>query len=332
MSNASKSGVALVTGATGFIGGRLRDTLLDEGWDVVALTRPSSPPPKRGRVAAIDYADQRSLGEVLRREKPDMIFHVAGATKGVTYKNFEDANVMPTRNLARAALHVNGQLQRFVLVSSLTAYGPSTPEQPLIESHEPKPLEYYGKSKLEAERVLSDEIGSRLPWTIIRPSGVYGPGDVDYFELFRLASRGLNVFYGNRDSWFSAVHVDDVVRSIVDAARSGATLSKGYFICDGKPLTWFDYQQRVIEAVGKRVIDLHLPQFTMDVAAVFGELLTRIDGKPRVLNRQKVLMGKQRAWTCRHDAARSDFGYRPRLDVREGVAHTLDWYRSSGWL
>jgi nucleoside-diphosphate-sugar epimerase len=310
MSNASKSGVALLTGASGFIGGRLRDTLLDEGWDVVSLTRPSSPQPKRGRAAAVDYADQRSLDDVVAREKPEVIFHVAGATKGVTYRNFQDANVMPTRNLAQAALRVNGQLGRFVLVSSLAAYGPSTPEQPLIESQEPKPLEHYGKSKLEAERVLSDEIGSQLPWTIIRPSGVYGPGD----------------------SWFSAVHVDDVVRSIIDAARSGATLSKGYFICDGKPLTWFDYQQKVVEAIGKRVINLHLPQFTMDVAAIFGELLTRVDGKPRVFNRQKVLMGKQRAWTCRHDAARTDFGYRPRLDVREGVAHTLDWYRSSGWL
>jgi nucleoside-diphosphate-sugar epimerase len=261
-----------------------------------------------------------------------VIFHVAGATKGVTYRDFQDANVMPTRNLAKAALRVNGQLERFVLISSLTAYGPSTPEQPLIESQEPKPLEHYGRSKLEAERVLSDEIGNQLPWTIIRPSGVYGPGDADFFEFFRLASRGLNVFYGNDDYWFSAVHVDDVVRSIMDAARSGATLSKGYFICDGKPLTWFDYQQKVVDAIGKRVINLHLPQFTMDVAAAFGELLTRFDGKPRVFNRQKVLMGKQRAWTCRHDAARTDFGYRPRLDVSEGVAHTLDWYRSSGWL
>ncbi|HKU40789.1 MAG TPA: NAD-dependent epimerase/dehydratase family protein [Polyangiales bacterium] len=332
MPNASKPGVALVTGASGFIGGRLRDTLLDEGWDVVALTRPASPAPKRGRAAAVDYANLESLKDVVRRERPAAIFHLAGATKGVTYSHFQDANVVPTRNLALAAREANGQLSRFVFVSSLTAYGPSTPEQPLIETHEPKPMEHYGKSKLEAERVLSDEIGDSLPWTIIRPSGVYGPGDIDFFELYRLASRGLNLFYGNRDFWFSAVHVDDVVRSILDAAHSGATIGKGYFICDGKPLTWGDYQREVVEAVGKRVLHLNLPQVTMDVAAAFGELLTRMDGKPRVFNRQKVLMGKQRAWTCRHDAARTDFGYRPKLDVREGVAHTLDWYRRQGWL
>lgn len=327
-----RRGVAVVTGASGFIGSRLRDKLLDDGWDVVALTRPSSPAPERGRAAAVDYANPASLVDVFTREKPDVVFHVAGATKGVTWDDFQRANVMPARNLAHALLKAHDSVGRFLNVSSLTAYGPSTPEQPLIETHTPAPLEHYGRSKLEAERVLAGEIGSRLPWTTIRPAGVYGPGDVDYFELFRLASRGLNVFYGNRDFWMSAVHVDDVVRAIVDAAKSDATIGKGYFICDGTPLTWFDYQRHVVEATGKRAITLNLPQFSLDVAATFGELMTRFDRKPRVFNRQKVLMGKQRAWTCKHDAARADFGYTPKLSVRDGVAHTLEWYRSAGWL
>lgn len=332
MSKAPRQGVAVVTGASGFIGGHLRDTLLAEGWDVVALTRPKSPPPKRGRAAAVDYANVDSVADVLARERPEVVFHVAGATKGVTYDDFQRGNVMPTRSLAQAMLRTHDQVGRFLKVSSLTAYGPSTPDQPLLETHEPKPLEHYGKSKLEAERVLRDEIGDRLPWTIIRPGGVYGPGDVDHYELFRLASHGLNVFYGNHDAWFSTAYVDDVVRALLDAARSGATVGKGYFICDGKPLTWFDYQEAVVEAIGKRTLNLRLPAFSLDVAAAFGELMTRFDGKPRIFNRQRVVMGKQRAWTCRHDAARQDFGYTPRTDLRSGVGQTLDWYRSSGWL
>ena len=332
MAKSPRSGTAVITGASGFIGGRVRDTLLDQGWDVVSLTRPASPPPRRGRAAAVDYRSVDSLSDVFAREKPELVLHLAGATKGVTYDDFQSANVVPTRNLAQALLRSHDQVGRLVKVSSLTAYGPSTLDKPLIESSEPKPIEHYGKSKLEAERVLTDEIGSRLPWTILRPAGVYGPGDVDYFELFKLATRGLNVFYGNRDAWFSAVHVDDVVSSIMAAAHSDNTIGKGYFICDGKPLTWFDYQKLVVEATGKRALDLNLPVFTLDVAAAFGELLTRFDGKPRVFNRQKVIMGKQRAWTCRHDAARADFGYTPQLDARAGIAHTLEWYRSSGWL
>ena len=331
MQNAPRRNVAVVTGASGFIGGRLRDTLLDEGWDVVALTRPKSPAPTRGRASAVDYANPDSLADVFARERPEVVFHVAGATKGVTYEDFHRANVMPTRNIALALSKAHPGVGRLLNVSSIVAYGPSTPEQPLVETHEPQPVEYYGKSKLEAERILATEFAG-LPWTTIRPSGVYGPRDVDFFELFKAASRGLNVFFGNRESWFSAVHVDDVVRSIIDAARSDVTLHKGYFICDGEPLTWYDYQRHIVEATGRRVLNLDLPEFTLDVAAIFGELLTRFDGKPRVANRQKVVMGKQRAWTCRHDAARADFGYRPKISVREGVMSTLDWYRSSGWL
>lgn len=327
-----KRGVAVVTGASGFIGGRLRDRLLDEGWDVVALTRPSSPPPKRGRAAAVDYASVESLADVFKRVRPDVVFHAAGATKGITWDDFERANVVPLRNMANALLKAHDSVGRFLNVSSLTAYGPSTPAQPLIETYVPAPLEHYGKSKLEGERVLANEIGSRLPWTNIRPAGVYGPGDADYFELFRLASRRINVFYGNRDYVSSVVYVDDLVQAIIDAARSGNTIGKGYFICDGEPITWFEYQRHVVDAVGKRALNVYLPQFSLDIAAALGELATRFDNKPRIYNRQRVMMGKQVAWTCKHDAARNDFGYAPKTFVKDGVSKTLEWYRSAGWL
>src|SRR5687768_15742574 len=85
MSESYRPGVVLVTGASGFIGSRLRDALLDEGRDVVALTRAGSPEPRRGRAAPVDYADAESLERVLAAERPEFVFHVAGATKGVTY-------------------------------------------------------------------------------------------------------------------------------------------------------------------------------------------------------------------------------------------------------
>lgn len=322
----------MVTGASGFVGGRLRDSLLAEGWDVVALTRKGSPAPKHGRAAEVDYANVESLSRVFERERPQVVFHVAGATKGVSYDDFLRGNVMPTRNLGIALRRAHDQVGRLIKISSLAAYGPSTPDEPRIETHEPSPIEHYGRSKLEAERVLFDEIAGSLPWTILRPAAVYGPGDVDNFELWKLAARGLNVFYGNRDFWLSAVHVDDLVSAIVEAAKREATIGKGYFICDGKPLTWFDYQRQIVEVTGRRALNLDFPGVTVDIAAMFGELMTRIDGKPRLFNRQKALMGKQRAWTCRHDAARSDFDYQPKVELRAGLSATLDWYRSAGWL
>src|SRR6185295_5777537 len=188
-----------------------------------------------------------------------------------------------------------------------------------------------GQSKLEAEQVL-EAVGSAVPWTIIRPSGVYGPGDVDYLELFKSVERGMNVFFGNRDRLFSAVYVDDLVRAILGAAEAEATRGKGYFVCDGTPITWGDFQEHIVRASGRRVRTLNLPEFFVDVAAFGGELLTRVDGKPRLFNRQKALMGAQEAWTCRHDALRADAGYSPAVQAPEGVERALAWYRSERWV
>src|SRR5215831_13803872 len=102
MSEPYRPGVALITGASGFIGGHLRESLLNDGYDVVALTRPGSPEPKRGRAAGVDYALPESLERVLKSERPELVFHVAGATKGVSYRDFELGNVMPTKHLLDA--------------------------------------------------------------------------------------------------------------------------------------------------------------------------------------------------------------------------------------
>lgn len=328
--NAKIEGRALITGASGFIGGNLRRALLEAGADVVAIRRASSPEPKEGRSVVADYADVERLTEVMREEKPDWVFHVAGATKGVTYEDFQRANVMPTRHLLEALRAGHPEVKRFVLVSSLAAYGPSSKERPHREGDAPKPIEHYGRSKLEAEELL--RATPSIPWTVIRPGGVYGPGDVDYFNLFKEVEKGRNVFFGNEHRWFSAVYVDDLVRAIVQGARADAAAGKSYFICDGRPVTWGIFQQAIVEASGRKVMKLSLPEVLVDLAAFGGELATKIDKKPRLFNRQKAKMGAQDAWTCRHDAAREDFGYAPEVELEEGVRRALGWYREHGWV
>jgi nucleoside-diphosphate-sugar epimerase len=331
MGERSIEGTVLITGASGFIGGRLRDALLDAGADVVALRRAGSPAPTRGRSAVVDYADREGLLRLVDKERPALVFHVAGATKGVTYDDFQRANVMPTRNLLEALRRGHPGLRRFVLFSSLASYGPSRLGAPHREDSPRLPIEFYGQSKLEAEQAV-EAMGSDLPWTIVRPAGVYGPGDVDYFELFKSVERGLNVFFGNRERWFSALYVDDLVRATLDAVGREETRGKGYFICDGAPLTWGDFQGHIVRASGRRVRTLDLPGALVDLAAFGGELLTRLDKKPRLFNRQKALMGAQEAWTCQHEALHADTGYVPQVGVAEGVARTFAWYRAERWL
>lgn len=319
----------LITGASGFIGSHLRRTLLDRGSDVVAVRRPKSPPSDIGRSVELAYDDVDALTELMRTEKPRVVYHVAGAVKGVTYEDFARANVMPTANLLEAIKTSGHTPHRFVHVSSLASYGPSTEDKPLREGDEPAPIEHYGKSKLEAERVVET---SGVPYTIVRPGGVYGPGDVDYYELFKLAARGWSIFYGNRHRWWSAIYVDDLVDAILTAVERDEAKDRDYFLSDGVPLTWESFQRTLSELVERKVREVDLPEALTGIAAWGGELLTSIDKKPRLFNRQKALMGKQSAWTCTNERAREDLGFTPRFDVNEGAKVTLEWYRAEGWV
>lgn len=331
MSERTISGKVVITGASGCVGGNLRDALLNASVDVVALRRKGSPSASRGRSAEIDYTDPDSLARVFEEEKPHYIFHVAGVMNGVRYDDFYQGNVVPTRNILEALRNDQPQLKRFVYISSLTSYGPSQKGTPIREDIEPKPLEPYGRSKLETERVIQSN-GYNVPWTILRPGGIYGPRDHQFFELFRFAAKGINPFYGNRQREVSLVHVDDLIDAIIDSAQSEKTLYKGYFICDGYPVTWEALQNEVVKTIGRKAWDIDFPEFAVNVVGFFGEIKGRITGKPSLYNRQKVIIGIQDAWTCRHDSAREDFGYRPKISLAQGVQRTYEWYRANGWL
>jgi len=331
MSERKISGKAIITGASGCVGGNLRDALLDASVDVVALRRAGSPPASQGRSAEIDYADPNSLARVFEEEKPDYVFHVAGVMNGVRYDDFYQGNVVPTRNILEALRNQKSQLKRFVYISSLTSYGPAKKGAPIRENIEPNPIEPYGKSKLETERVIQST-GDGVPWTILRPGGIYGPRDHQFFELFRFATKGINPFFGNRQREVSLVHTEDLIDAIVDCAQSSNTLYKGYFICDDHPVTWEALQEVIVRAIGRKVWDIDFPEFAVNAVGFFGEIKGRITGKPSLYNRQKIIIGIQDAWTCRHDSAREDFGYQPKVSLEQGIQSTYEWYRANGWL
>jgi len=330
MASPKLDGTVLITGASGFIGSRLRDALLASGSDVVAIRRPGSPPSKAGRSVQADYANVPELERVIAAEKPDYVLHVAGVTKGTSYEDFRLGNVMPTRNLLGALHRQHPDTKRFVLVSSLTSYGPSATSAPHREADPRRPIEYYGRSKLEAEEVVEEESGG-IPWTILRPSGVYGPGDVDYFNLFKSAMRGWNVFFGNRNRCMSIIYVDDCVRGTLMAAQHENSVGKGYFLTNDEQVTWEQFQSEVLQVVDRRVRTLDLPEQLVSIAALGGELASRIDRKPRLFNIQKAKMGAQQAWTCVGDAARTDFGFSADVDLVEGIRRTHDWYLANDW-
>jgi nucleoside-diphosphate-sugar epimerase len=324
------SGKVLLTGASGFVGGQLRERLTRDGAEVVTVRRKASKPGP-GRSVEVEYDDAAALERLLADEKPDYLLHVAGATKGITYADFQHANVLPTRNLLEAAAKQQPALKRFVYVSSLTALGPNEPGKPHTESTERKPIEFYGQSKAEAEQVVESFTG-KVGWSIVRPGGVFGPGDVDYFNLFKEVSKGRNVFFGNRKRAFSAVYVDDLIDAILLCALREEAAGKTFILGWEEPQTWEGFQQVLVEQGGRKVMTIDLPEFFVGVAAFFGELATRIDKKPRLFNQQKAKMGAQPSWVGTSEAAKKHLGWEPKLTVPEAVARTFSWYRENKWL
>jgi nucleoside-diphosphate-sugar epimerase len=323
------SEVVVITGASGFIGRWIRDALLEAGHDVVALRRPASPPAARGRSEEVDYGDPEGLARRFEQLRPAAVVHVAGATKGVTYEDFHQANVTPTEALLSAVERSGAPVRRFLHVSSLASYGPSTLEAPHVEDAEPQPIEFYGRSKLASEQAVS---ASGVPYTILRPGGVYGPGDVDYFNLFKSAAAGWNLYFGNRHRAFSKIYISDMVDLTLAALFDPRTENRAYFICDGAPVTWEAFQTAISERAGRPVRDLDLPGGFVSLAALGGELLSSLDKKPRLFNRQKAAMGRAEAWTCDPRRLFSDLGRSARVTLDDGVERAWAWYREHSWV
>jgi nucleoside-diphosphate-sugar epimerase len=324
-------GKALVTGASGFVGSHVREALIERGLDVLALRRPGSPAAKVGRSREVSYDDLDALTTLMASERPDFVFHVAGVTKGRRYVDFAGGNVMPTRNLMRALSRAGVVPKRFVHVSSLAAWGPSSPVRPVCEDDPPSPVEFYGRSKLESERVLEEF--REIPSTIIRPAAVFGPRDVDYLNLFDGAHRGFDLYFGNAEKLKSAVYVADLVEAILRGAVTERAVGRSYFVAHPEIVTWRQFQSWIVEATPrKKVWSLDLPSAVVDVAAIGGELLTRIDGKARLFNRQKAIMGSQEAWTCAVTRAEDELEFVPRTPLRDAIGATAEWYRREGWI
>jgi nucleoside-diphosphate-sugar epimerase len=190
-----------LTGATGFIGDRVARRLLAEGFKLRALARATS---DRSRLAGCHIhwvegalEDLDSLRCLV--DGADAVVHCAGVVRGATQAHFDRSNVDGVARLVQSAIEQQ-PLPRFLLLSSLAAREPG--------------LSYYAASKRQAETVLAGEAGS-MPWAVLRPPAVYGPGDREMLPLFRWMIRGFLPIVGSDNSRVSLLYVDDLAEAVI---------------------------------------------------------------------------------------------------------------------
>lgn len=300
-----------VTGATGFVGQAVLDEAERRGLAVRALTRREQSDRENVTWIAGDLADEAAVRELA--EGSDAVVHIAGLTNSPDPAAFAVCNVEGTAALLAAAKAA--KVKRFVFVSSLSA-------------REPK-LSNYGASKAEAEKLVE---ASGIDWTIVRPAGVYGPRDVDYFEMFRSAKLGVLPLPPRGAS--SIIHVEDLARLLLDLIDAPPALVRRRVFepDDGRQGGWShnELAQAIGAAVGRRrVFAPHLPKSLMLAGARIDSLLR---GAKARLTADRVGYMAHPNWVVRSDRKVPAAVWEPRIAGDEGLAQTAAWYREKGWL
>ena len=328
----------LITGASGFIGSFIVEEALRRGFETWAAVRKSSSrewlKDERINFIELNLSSKAQLVEQLKGKAFDYVVHAAGVTKCLNKADFRRINTEGTKNLVDALIETGMPLKRLVFVSSLSVFGAIKEQQPyeeIRESDVPQPNTEYGRSKLAAEQYL-DSLGSHIPYIILRPTGVYGPKEKDYYIMAKSIKQHSDFAVGYRQQDITFVYVEDVVQAIFLALEKGENGRK-YFLSDGQVYQSATFSKLIHEALGRPWwIRLTVPEWVLRIVTFCGEYTGRMTGKVTALNNDKYNILRQRNWRCDIEPARKELGYQPKVMLDEGVKRTIKWYQEHGWL
>jgi nucleoside-diphosphate-sugar epimerase len=254
--------------------------------------------------------------------------HLAGVTKALSIADYYTGNVRATENLARA-IAASMRPIRFVHVSSLAAMGPGADGTPTSEDAEPHPVSDYGKSKLEAERVVRSILPDAV---IVRPPGVYGPRDTDVFQILKSVNRGLVALVGEGEKYFSAIYVDDLVEGILAASREPCAAGRTYFLAHPGVVSWTEFIGIAAGVLGRKPRVVNISPSAANVVGFCAEMWSRLRRSPGAVSRDKIADLQRRYWICDTRRAKTELGFEAATNIADGLATTLSWYREAGWL
>ena len=336
----------LITGASGFIGSFIVEEALNRGFETWAAVRKSSSrdflKDERIHLIELNLSSEEQLKQQLKDVQFDYVVHAAGVTKCLHKEDFFRINTEGTKNLVRALLDLQMPLKRFVYISSLSIMGAIREEQPYREIRErdkAQPNTAYGKSKLEAEQwlnSLNDELERKnerlLPYIILRPTGVYGPRERDYFMIAKSIKAHTDFAVGFKQQDITFVYVTDVVQAIFLALEKGET-GRRYFLSDGEVYQSSTFSNLIRKELGNPWwIRITAPLWLLRVITFCGEYMGHLTGKVTALNNDKYHIMKQRNWRCDISPARQELGFEPQVKLEEGVHKSIEWYKKNNWL
>lgn len=321
-----------VIGANGFIGRRLCEVCVKRGDSVNAMVRnPNTTADLKSMGAAVH------IGKITDKDAligvcvgADIVFNAAGAL-GKWKTSFEELDLINTYGAGLVVrCSAEAGAKKVVHISTAGVSGPIPVNTAGTESYPIAPVTDYQRTKLEGERAATvTYMETGVPLVIVRPSFVYGPGDLHKLSLFKLISSGKMIYINNGISMLHPVYIDDVISGLLTAGERAPGEGDIYIIAGGRPVTTRELIIDIAHALSAPVPKFSLPSSILMPAARLMELAGMVVDKEPPLTRSKVgLFSENYIYSI--DKAWNDIGYRPLIDLPEGIRRTADWYLTHG--
>jgi len=321
-----------LTGATGYTGGRLLQTLISRGDEVSILVRKTaraSLPARRVRIVEGDLSNPGTLATLV--EGASAVVHVAAVyrTAGHPDSYYREVNVGGTERLLEASARQG--VGRFVHTSTVGVHG-HVANPPADETSPLAPGDVYQQTKAEAETLALSFGRSRgLPVAVVRPGAIYGPGETRLLKLFRAIARGRYAVVGSGRPFYHPVYIDDLVSGFLLALDHPRAAGEAFIIAGPRYVSQSELAELIARHTGGRVLPFHVPAWPLRAAGALCEAIFVPLGFEPPLHRRRVdFWTKSRAFSI--EKARRVLGFEPRVDIDDGIARTAASYREAGWL
>lgn len=329
----------LITGASGFIGSFLVEEALAKGYEVFAAIRKSSNKTylqqNELHLIELNLSSKEILANQLRNFAQehgsfDYVIHNAGLTQAKRVKDFFDVNFQCTKNLVEALIDCGMSIKKFVLTSSLAAYGPGETKNftPIKTGDKQEPVTAYGKSKLAAEQYVQTQ---SLPYIIINPTAVYGPRDKDFLQFVKLINKGFEPYIGRNKQMVSMIYAKDLASVIIASAALGFS-NRSYIVSDGKGYNKDELGQTIKNILDKKTFVIKLPAAPIYFIIGVIETIYKIFGTLPFLNTEKVAEISSANWLCDSQDIWNDLQTEPHYLLDNGMKETVEWYQQNKWL
>jgi len=322
--------IAFLTGGTGFVGGHVARALLAEGWAVRALSRRAGALPPDLPVEAVAGDLSKGSHETLRSAVSgcEAIVHVAGLVKARTLEEYREVNSAGTERLV-AAGKSGAPHALFLLVSTQAAAGPAREGEPVREGDLPRPVSWYGRSKLEAEEAVARAWEG--PWLVLRPGVVFGPGDRGLLTLFAAAARGW-VPAPAASRRIQIIHAFRAATGIARAAGRPDLSGNAGFLCDPDPVRIRDLAAAIARLPPRPARVVALPDLAVRLAGAAETLRETLTRRSRPFNADKAREILAGDWLCQPALMQRHLDLPPPSPLEYALRETWTWYRQQGWL